>query len=90
MRPLIVTSDKREQNRILFITYVNLILYAVCYQLQRPVEPFLVQQLAKGGSESDVTRTYGQLQSFFSAIQTVGSPLVGILLDRVGVRLASK
>jgi MFS family permease len=89
MRPHSTTYDKREQNRILFITYLNIVLYAVCYQLQRPVEPFLVQQLANGGSESDVTRTYGQLQSFFSAIQTIGSPLVGILLDRVGVRLAS-
>jgi MFS family permease len=89
MRPHSTTYDNREQNRILFITYLNIVLYAVCYQLQRPVEPFLVQQLVKGGSESDVTRTYGQLQSFFSAIQTIGSPLVGILLDRVGVRLAS-
>jgi predicted MFS family arabinose efflux permease len=76
-------------NAALWITYVNIVLYALCYQLQRPVEPFLVQTLSKGGSSADVTHTYGQLQSFFSAIQTVGSPLVGILLDRVGVRWAS-
>lgn len=34
-------------------------------------------------------KTYGQLQSFFSAIQTIGSPIVGILLDRLGIRYAS-
>jgi MFS transporter, OCT family, solute carrier family 22 (organic cation transporter), member 18 len=74
----------------LIVTYINIVLYALCYQLQRPVEPFLVQQLSKDGSSNgDVTRTYGQLQSFFSTIQTIGSPLVGILLDRLGVRLAS-
>ena len=86
-RPTTAAHD--VANSALWITYVNIVLYALCYQLQRPVEPFLVQSLSKSGSSGDVTRTYGQLQSFFSAIQTVGSPLVGILLDRVGVRFAS-
>jgi predicted MFS family arabinose efflux permease len=83
------TAAQDVANAALWITYVNIVLYALCYQLQRPVEPFLVQTLSNGGSSADVTRTYGHLQSFFSAIQTVGSPLVGILLDRVGVRWAS-
>jgi MFS family permease len=74
----------------LYVTYVNIVLYGLCFQLQRPIEPFLVQQLSKNASSaSEVTRTYGQLQSFFSVIQTVGSPLAGILLDRVGVRITS-
>jgi OCT family organic cation transporter-like MFS transporter 18 len=76
-------------NVLLTVTYLNIALYALCFQLQRPVEPFLVQQLAKDGSVEHVSRVYGQLQSFFSAVQTVGSPLVGVMLDRVGVRLAS-
>jgi predicted MFS family arabinose efflux permease len=84
------TAAQDVATAALWITYVNIVLYALCYQLQRPVEPFLVKELSKSGSSSgDVTRTYGQLQSFFSAIQTIGSPLVGILLDRVGVRFAS-
>jgi MFS transporter, OCT family, solute carrier family 22 (organic cation transporter), member 18 len=87
------TGNKSAQdvaNAALVVTYINIVLYALCYQLQRPVEPFLVQQLSKDGSSNgDVTHTYGQLQSFFSTIQTIGSPLVGILLDRLGVRLAS-
>jgi MFS transporter, OCT family, solute carrier family 22 (organic cation transporter), member 18 len=82
-------SDSNSR-RILWVTYVNIVLYAVCYQLQRPVEPFLVKELsARTSNESVVVTTYGQLQSFFSMIQTMGSPLVGILLDRVGIRKAS-
>jgi MFS family permease len=80
----------------LYVTYINIILYALCYQLQRPVEPFLVQRLSSkqysGGSShtsENVTRTYGQLQSFFSFIQTIGSPIIGVLLDRWGIKIAS-
>jgi predicted MFS family arabinose efflux permease len=81
-----VTKD----NAALWVTYANIILYALCYQLQRPVEPFLVQQLSKNAGDADsITQTYGRLQAFFSMIQAVGSPLVGILLDRVGIRQAS-
>jgi hypothetical protein len=73
-----VTKD----NAALWVTYANIILYALCYQLQRPVEPFLVQQLSKNAGDADsITQTYGRLQAFFSMIQAVGSPLVGILLD---------
>ena len=91
---MVKSNDTRTAQDVasaaLIVTYINIVLYALCYQLQRPVEPFLVQQLSKDGSSNgDVTRTYGQLQSFFSTIQTIGSPLVGILLDRLGVRLAS-
>jgi MFS transporter, OCT family, solute carrier family 22 (organic cation transporter), member 18 len=83
-------SSASNNRRILWVTYVNIVLYALCYQLQRPVEPFLVKELsARMSNESVVVTTYGQLQSFFSMIQTMGSPLVGILLDRVGIRKAS-
>lgn len=83
------------------VTYLNIILYALSYQLQRPVEPFLVRSLIHGNSknassslqsneeESSTNQTYGRLTSFFSLIQTVGSPLVGILLDKIGVRSTS-
>jgi OCT family organic cation transporter-like MFS transporter 18 len=71
---------------------LNIVLYALCYQLQRPVEPFLVEALShKAGDDgaTSISQRYGQLNSFFSAIQTVGSPLVGIMLDRIGIRYAS-
>jgi MFS family permease len=77
-----------QQDKVaLWVTYLNIALYAMCYQLQRPVKPFLVKRLSE--DSSDIRETYGNLQSFFSAIQTVGSPLVGILLDRLGIRYAS-
>lgn len=75
---------------VLLITYVNIALYALCYQLQRPVEPFLIKSLTEDHTDPGaVSRNYGRLEAFFSAIQTVGSPLVGILLDRVGIRKTS-
>jgi predicted MFS family arabinose efflux permease len=92
--PVLAASNKEDEATTagassLWITYINIVLYALCYQLQRPVEPFLVQELSKNSSRDSVTQTYGQLQSFFSIIQTLGSPLVGILLDRMGIRKAS-
>lgn len=87
------------------VTYINIILYALSYQLQRPVEPFLVRSLihntqsTNGGAvdpnsnEEEETKsanvTYGKLTAFFSFIQTIGSPLVGILLDTIGPRYTS-
>jgi MFS family permease len=87
------------------VTYLNIVLYAVSYQLQRPVEPYLVRSLiqnnnggggggrggpsSEGDAESSANATYGRLTSFFSFVQTIGSPLVGMLLDRAGPRRTS-
>mmetsp|Transcript_42956 Transcript_42956/g.64748 ORF Transcript_42956/g.64748 Transcript_42956/m.64748 type:complete len:492 (-) Transcript_42956:555-2030(-) len=82
---------KGEDRQALYTTYINIILYALCYQLQRPIEPFLIQSLISSSSTptTTVNETYGRLNSFFSAIQTIGSPLVGMLLDRIGIRMTS-
>jgi len=61
---------------------VNLILYALCYQLQSPVEPYLVANLVQG----DDSNAYSRVQAWFSVIQTAGSFVVGFLLDRFGLR----
>lgn len=81
----------QKDRRALLVTYLNIVLYALCFQLQRPVEPFLVKSLSTqaGNDSAQVSKTYGQLQSFFSTVQTIGSPLVGILLDKIGIRYAS-
>lgn len=84
------TEANSSDRAALWITYVNIVLYALCYQLQQPVEPFLVQALSVKNNDADaINKTYGQLNAFFSTIQTIGSPLVGILLDRVGIRYTS-
>ena len=89
----LTTSSNKSKvgtNLVLWVTYVNIVLYALSYQLQTPVEPFLIKKLseAAGGAE-DVNQTYGNLQSFFQTIQTIGSPIVGIILDRIGIRYTS-
>jgi len=69
------------KRRTLGIVLVNVALYALAFQLQRPIEPFLVKKL---GADD---REYGKLQSFFSVFQSLGSPLVGMALDAVGARV---
>ena len=69
------------------IIYLNIMLYATCFQLQRPLEPFMIQNLQSGASDSDaIALEYAKLQSFFSLIQTFGSLIVGGMIDKVGVR----
>jgi MFS family permease len=72
-------------NTRLWIIYVNVALYAMCFQLQRPLEPFLVEKLIAnvGG---DAATEYARLQSFFSVLQTLGSLVSGMLLDRLGAK----
>lgn len=77
----VVTSSK--QNVTLLIIYINVVLYATCYQMQRPLEPFLVDKLLTSG---DSVKEYAKLQSFFSVMQTVGSFFSGILVDKFGVK----
>ena len=70
-------------NVTLYLIYLNVILYATCYQLQRPLEPYMV---AKIGTTRDASGEYANLQSFFSVMQTVGSLLAGWFLDRFGAK----
>jgi len=70
--------------RTLVITYINIVLYALCYQFQRPIEPFLVEKL--GGKDQDAKQAYGQVQSFYSIIQTIGSPVMGVVCDHLGAK----
>ena len=46
-----MTCEKRSQ-LTLGIIYINIVLYATCYQIQRPLEPFLVDKLALSGDAS--------------------------------------
>lgn len=94
-----MAEDEKTKKRVLWVTYINIVLYALSYQLQRPVEPYLIQSLVEKennnnngltkSSTNSINQTYGNLQSFFSLCQMFGSPLVGILLDRIGIRKTS-
>ena len=70
------------------LVLLNVVMYAFAYQLQRPVEPFLIKSLSDGDAKT-VAKTYGRLQSFFQAAQTIGSFIVGALLDKIGARYCS-
>ena len=89
------TSKKEEKlgtknDTILWVTYLNVALYALSYQLQTPVEPFLIKRLSEeAGNLESVNETYGNLQAFFQTVQMLGSPLIGLALDRFGIRYTS-
>lgn len=69
-----------------WLVYALIVIYALCYQLQQPIEPFLVEKLVKERGGSDATQTYGQVQSFFGVAQALGSLAIGAVIDRLGVR----
>lgn len=68
----------------LYILYLNIVLYAVCFQLQLPLEPFVVERFINETEDGEAV--YTKLQSWFGMIQLVGSFVVGLLLDKFGVR----
>ncbi|KAK3283158.1 hypothetical protein CYMTET_9134 [Cymbomonas tetramitiformis] len=59
----------------LWIVYINIMLYAMCYQMQVPVLPYLTKRL---GSD---TQGYGNLQMGFGVVQFFGGLLAGPLAD---------
>lgn len=75
-----------------YLIYTLVILYAVCYQLQSPIEPFLVDRLLHTNSTSDASstsaqQTYGNLQTVFNICQMIGSLIFGTILDKFGIRI---
>uniref|UniRef100_A0A7S0PZA2 Major facilitator superfamily (MFS) profile domain-containing protein n=1 Tax=Coccolithus braarudii TaxID=221442 RepID=A0A7S0PZA2_9EUKA len=67
----------------LMLVYSLVTIYALCYQLQAPLEPFLVDKLVTGDGASNA---YANLQSFFAFIQLIGSFAVGYCIDKFGLR----
>jgi MFS transporter, OCT family, solute carrier family 22 (organic cation transporter), member 18 len=75
-----------DKNVVLFVVYLNMVLYSTCYQIQRPLEPFLIDSLINE-TTTDSANEYARLQSFFSIMQTVGAVFTGYILDRIGIRV---
>lgn len=74
-----------QWSRTLVLVYVNIALYALCFQMQRPIEPFLTKKL--NGDDASLAVEYGKVQSFFGIMQTVGSFFFGLILDRIGGKM---
>mmetsp|Transcript_19350 Transcript_19350/g.31527 ORF Transcript_19350/g.31527 Transcript_19350/m.31527 type:complete len:355 (-) Transcript_19350:596-1660(-) len=81
----------------ILLIYFLVVLYALCYWIQSPIEPFLVDRLIKNAgagdgkdsaaSESEAMAAYGRIKSFFSLVQCIGSLVFGYILDLLGVRI---
>eukprot|EP00928_Gymnodinium_smaydae_P047423 TRINITY_DN31650_c0_g1_i1.p1 TRINITY_DN31650_c0_g1~~TRINITY_DN31650_c0_g1_i1.p1 ORF type:complete len:469 (+),score=60.33 TRINITY_DN31650_c0_g1_i1:58-1464(+) len=80
-----VVARTRCNDAYVWIVYGLLMIHAFCYQLQTPLEPYLVDHLIGKGAEA--TATYGYLQSFYWMVQLVGSVAFGGFLDRYGCRV---
>ena len=65
----------------LLVVYVNLAMYAFCFQMQQPVLPATVKELVVG---DDSTQAWAQLQSWFGIMQLGGGLVSGVLSDRFG------
>ena len=80
------TGEHADNSKAIFCVYTLVVLYALCYQLQSPIEPFLVDKLMNStGSDSSVV--YARVKSLFSITQGFGSLAFGWLLDKYGVRI---
>ena len=73
-----------DKTRTLILIDALVVIYALAYQLQTPLEPYLVDKYAAGVNSK---AAYARLQSFFGLIQLLGSLLVGALIDRFGFRV---
>mmetsp|Transcript_39268 Transcript_39268/g.100640 ORF Transcript_39268/g.100640 Transcript_39268/m.100640 type:complete len:373 (-) Transcript_39268:1701-2819(-) len=62
------------------VVHINITLYALCFWISQPVLPYLAEEL---GADS---RTFGYLQTAFSAVQLVGGIAYGRLGDSAGGR----
>lgn len=72
-------------DRNLAILYANVALYALCYQMQTPMQLALVKSLVDGGSEEARTQ-FAWVKSVNGVAQLGGSLVAGVLVDAVGVR----
>jgi len=68
--------------RILWITHLNVFIYATCFFIQNGTLPYLTKKLG-----ADPV-TFGSLQTAFSVCQLVGGPLYGRVGDVFGERTA--
>lgn len=70
--------------KFLLLIDLLIVVYALAYQLQAPLEPFLVKRLT--AASADWKAQYSSLQSFFGLVQAAGALLCGALIDRLGVK----
>ncbi len=94
-------NDFTRMPASLWLVYINVTLYALCYQMQAPVQPHLVKSLGKFRTNRSVCacsclisltlpgadkEMFSNLKSYFSMLQLVGSLISGPLIDTYGAK----
>jgi MFS family permease len=64
------------------VLFGNVFLYAIAYQMQAPLLPFLIEKLS-----SSVSEQFAYLQSMFSLVQLIGGIVSGPLMDVFGSKM---
>eukprot|EP00933_Yihiella_yeosuensis_P044943 TRINITY_DN4023_c2_g1_i2.p1 TRINITY_DN4023_c2_g1~~TRINITY_DN4023_c2_g1_i2.p1 ORF type:complete len:436 (-),score=57.78 TRINITY_DN4023_c2_g1_i2:177-1484(-) len=82
-----MTTSAANKQKLIFLIYLLVVLYALCYQLQSPLEPFLIEKLVGKDKGSEVAVAYGRLQSVHNVVQSFCALGFGYLLDRAGLRV---
>jgi hypothetical protein len=79
-------SSPPKTSEGLLVIYMLVVLYAACFQMQSPAEPFLVEKLVGNETNGEWESAYGRLNSFFSFWQFVGecAPLHHLPTDQRG------
>jgi predicted MFS family arabinose efflux permease len=72
---------RRLQQPDLLLIYVNVALYALCFQMQQPAQLALVKSLVEG---DDAKQQFAWVKSVNGVAQLGGSLLSGVLIDRMG------
>eukprot|EP00095_Tigriopus_kingsejongensis_P007254 maker-scaffold286_size222086-snap-gene-0.18 protein:Tk07254 transcript:maker-scaffold286_size222086-snap-gene-0.18-mRNA-1 annotation:"solute carrier family 22 member 18" len=80
--PAAIVEPEPVPRRVIWITHLNVFLYATCFFIQVNTMPYLSKRLG-----ADPT-TFGQLQTAFAVAQLLGGPIYGRLGDLFGERLA--
>jgi len=75
-------ETKGEKRVAKWVVHGNIVVYAFAFWLCQPILPHLSSELGA----DDVT--YGYLQAVFSFCQFVGGPLMGVVMDAFGPRMA--
>lgn len=69
--------------RELLVVLANVAAYALCFQMQQPLQLYLTKQLVEGSQ--DATAAFATIRTANGVLQLVGSLLSGLLIDRFGV-----
>jgi MFS family permease len=83
MTPLPPKIGWRAVPAVEWVILINIVLYAVCFQMQQPIQPYLVQSLV---TSDDAAAQYASFRSFGGLLQVLGSLLSGWLIDRFGTK----